>query len=90
MITQGTLLWPYFTFARLIAPYVVPGKQQEYKPEWAGWILALLVVSLIVTAFNLRSCSSRNRRAWIQNATFIGIVGVFERFYSGAMIGMVH
>jgi hypothetical protein len=89
VITQGTLLWPYFTFARLIAPYVVNGKAQEYKPEWGVAIFALLLVSLVVTAFYCRRCSSRNRRAWMQNAAFIGVIGVIERIYSGMLIGVV-
>jgi len=90
VITQGTLLWPYFTVARLIAPYVVDGKGQEYKPEWGAAILALLLVSLMVTAFNCRGCSSWNRRAWMQNAAFIGLIGVVERiFFSSASLGVV-
>ena len=89
VITQGTLLWPYFSLARLIAPYVVDGKAQEYKPEGAAAILALLLASLVVTAFNCRGCSSWNRRAWMQNAAFISAIGVVERIYSGAAVGVV-
>lgn len=79
MITQGTLLWPYFTFARLIAPYVVAGKGQEYKPGWAGVILLVLMVSTVVTVLHVRGRSSRIRRAWVQAAVIIGGIGVVER-----------
>ena len=89
MITQGTLLWPYFTFARLIAPYVVEGKAQEYKSEAGAAILALLIVSALVTAFHVRRCSSPGRRVLMENALVIGSIGMVERIWSGAMLGVV-
>lgn len=80
MITQGLLLWPYLTFARLIAPYVVAGKGQEYKPEWQGAILTLVLVSTLVSAIHVRGRSSRRRRMWVEAAVIIGAIGVVERF----------
>lgn len=83
------MLWPYFTFARLIAPYVVDGKAQEYKPDAAVVILVLLVGSTFVSALHVRGRSTWNRRAWVEIAVVIGAIGVAERLYSGALIGVV-
>lgn len=88
MITQGLLLWPYFTFARLIAPYVVAGKGQEYKPDAAVAILVLLIVSTFVSARHIRGRSSRNRRAWVEVAVIIGAIGLVERLMT-PMVGVV-
>lgn len=79
MITQGLLLWPYFTFARLIAPYVVAGKGQEYKPDAAGVILMVILVSTLLSAFHLRGRSTPGRRTWVELAILIGAIGVVER-----------
>jgi hypothetical protein len=79
VITQGLLLWPYFTLARLIAPYVVAGKGQEYKPDAAVAILVLLVVSTFVSALHVSDRSSRNRRAWGVVAVIVGAIGLVER-----------
>lgn len=89
MITQGTLLWPYFTFARLIAPYVVDGKGQEYKPQWGAAILVLLLVSTVVAATHIRGRSSRGRRVWMELAVIIGVIGVVERFLTSAPFSVV-
>ncbi len=88
MITQGTLLWPYFTVARLIAPYVVDGKGQEYKPEWGAAILTLVMVSTFVSVLHVRGRSSRSRRLWVEVAVIIGVIGVVERLMT-PMIGVV-
>lgn len=79
VITQGLLLWPYFTCARMIAPYVVDGKGQEYKPDAAVVILVLLVGSTFICALHVRGRSSRSRRAWVEVAVIIGAFGVVER-----------
>ena len=89
MITQGTLLWPYFTFARLIAPYVVDGKGQEYKLQWGAAILVLLLVSTVVAATHIRGRSSRGRRVWMELAVIIGVTGVVERFLTSAPLSVV-
>lgn len=89
MITQGLLLWPYFTFARLIAPYVVAGKGREYREDWAALILLLVIVSTVVTVFYGRESSSPARRWLVLVALLIGIIGTYERLNSRWLIGVV-
>jgi hypothetical protein len=86
VITQGLLLWPYFTFARLIAPYVVDGKGQEYKPDAAMAILVLLIVSLLLSVMQVRRCSTTGRRILTEMVVVIGAIGVVERLYATSFV----
>jgi hypothetical protein len=89
VITQGLLLWPYFTFARLIAPYVSPGKGQEYRDPWGALILLLVCSSTVLTAGHCRGRSSPLRSGLALAALAIGLWGTLERFRSGWVIGVV-
>jgi hypothetical protein len=88
-ITSGLLLWPYFTGARLIAPWVEHGRTREFRGEFVPVIILLLVVTLVV-CFALRPGSSTPRRRILNGVAILSLVfGLGEYALFFPTIGMV-
>jgi hypothetical protein len=91
VITSGIALWPYFTGARLIAPWVDPGRFREYRPEFVVVIVLLLVTALVLCLI-VRSRSSTKERESLAGVAILALIfGLCEyvvfNFLTG--IGMV-
>jgi cell division protein FtsW (lipid II flippase) len=85
-LTQGLLIWPYFEFARLIAPLIDRRKYSQYAPEYLPLILTIMLMSLLVTMISVRT-SSNGFRKWLKIAgIFIGILGPLSAPVQGIVI----
>lgn len=88
-ITIGIALWPYFTGARLIAPWVEPGRTNEYRPGFIPVIILLMVVTLVL-CFALRPDSSTAQRKVLNGVAILALVfGLCEYVLFFPTIGMV-
>jgi hypothetical protein len=88
-ITAGLLLWPYFTGARLVAPWIDPGRTREFRGEFVPVIILLLAVTLVVCVA-LRPGSSSPRRKLLNGVAILALVsGLGEYVLLFPTIGMV-
>ena len=88
-ITTGLVLWPYFTGARLIAPWVNHTTTTHYHPGFMLVIDALLVATFIL-CLALRSRSSTPDRKTLNGMAILSLVfGLFEYLILLSPIGMV-
>lgn len=88
-ITIGIALWPYFTGARLVAPWIEHGRTTEYRPGFVPIIILLMVVTLVL-CFALRPGSSTRRRKDLNGVAILSLVfGLCEYVLFFPTIGLV-
>ena len=88
-ITSGLLLWPYFTGARLIAPWVEQAKTREYRPEFIPFIDLLLVTAVVLCVTVHFNSSTTLRRFLAGWAIMLLLCGLCEYVLFFPTIGMV-